>query len=58
MSVVLFAFGGGLLMLSLYGWFFFVTAGPAHGPGAEVGVVALLGAFACFWGAYRSARRD
>jgi hypothetical protein len=26
--------------LSLYGWWFHVSAGPAHGPGAEVGLLA------------------
>jgi hypothetical protein len=26
--------------LSLYGWWFFLTVGPTHGPGAEVGLLA------------------
>ena len=32
--------------LSLYGWWFYITAGQAHGPGAEVGILA--GAVALF----------
>ncbi len=31
-------FGG----LSAYGWWFFFAVGPAHGPGAEVGVMSAV----------------
>ena len=27
-------------VLSLYGWWFYFSAGPAHGPGAELGLLA------------------
>jgi hypothetical protein len=47
--VVAAAFG----CLSLYGWWFFLTVGPAHGPGAEVGLlaggVAAVSAGVAYW---------
>ena len=39
--------------LSLYGWWFFFTVGPTHGPGAEVGLlagaVAAIAAGIAYW---------
>jgi len=42
--VIAFVLAAGCSLLSLYGWSFHFTAGPAHGPGAELGIFAGVGA--------------
>ena len=36
-----------LLLASAYGWWFHFSVGPAHGVGAEIGLVGAAAALAC-----------
>jgi hypothetical protein len=48
--------------LSLYGWWFYWSAGPTHGPGAEVGIlagaVAVIAAGFAGWLKWREKRAE
>ena len=45
-----------LAAISLYGWWFSMSVGAAHGPGAELGIIAGIGALLSFLGALFSAK--